>query len=57
MGAAQKFINQSLAYSVTAAKNLNIEVADFLAQRIAIEAQEIRSSDLIAARGCQGRRQ
>src|SRR2546423_1485667 len=38
-------------------KHLDIEVADLLAQRIAVDAKEVGGADLIAARGCQGRRQ
>src|SRR5262245_37356984 len=44
-------------YSVTATKDLNIEVADFLAQCISVKPQQIGRTDLIAAGGCQGRRQ
>src|SRR6516164_8860075 len=41
----------------TAAINLDIEVPDLLSQGIAIEAQEVRGTDLIAAGGRQRSRQ
>ena len=40
-----------------APENLDVEVADFLAQGIAVDAQQIRGADLIAAGRSQGRRQ
>src|SRR5262245_33828312 len=44
-------------YSVPAAKDLNFEVADFLAQCIAVKPEQIGGTDLIAARGRESRRQ
>src|SRR4029450_11858249 len=40
-----------------AAEDLDFEIADFLAQRIAIDSEEIRRADLIPASGCERPRQ
>src|SRR5689334_11649978 len=40
-----------------AAENLDVQVADFLAQGIAVDAQQVRGADLVAAGGGQGRGQ
>src|ERR1035437_9001662 len=38
-----------------AAENLNIKIADFLPQSIAIDAQQVGGADLVAAGGDKGR--
>src|SRR6516164_314589 len=43
-------------FSVAAAKHLNVEVADFLPQSVAVKPQQIRCPDLISPGCCQGRR-
>src|SRR5262245_2681 len=43
--------------SMAAGEELNIEVADFLAQSIAVKSEQVGGTDLIAARGGQGGRQ
>ena len=40
--------------SPAAAKYLNIEIPNLLAQRVAVDAEQIGGSDLVAARSCQG---
>src|SRR5258708_6928120 len=40
--------------SAAGAENLNVEIADLLAQGIAIDAEEVRGADLVAA--CGGER-
>src|SRR5690349_7048693 len=51
--AAQKARNQLGGRSAASAKNLNIEVADFLSQRVAVETQQIGRTDLVATRSRQ----
>ena len=41
----------------SATENLDVEVAYFLAQGIAVDPQQVRGTDLIAARGREGRGQ
>jgi hypothetical protein len=43
--------------SAAAAEDLDIEIADFLAQRVAIDPEQIRRADLVTARGRKRRRQ
>src|SRR5262249_25943970 len=43
--------------SAAAAEDLDIEIADFLAQRVAIDAEQIRRPDLVTARGRKRHRQ
>ncbi len=41
---------------IAAAENLDVEIADFLSQRIAVDPQQVGGADLIAAgRGQSGR--
>src|ERR1700730_10735456 len=42
---------------VAAPIDLNVEIADFLPQRVAVEAEQIGGADLVAARRRQRRRQ
>src|SRR5262249_47429463 len=44
------------AFSVAAAKHLNVEVADFLPQSVAVKPQQIGCPDLISPGCCQGGR-
>ena len=46
-----------LAFSAAPAKHLDVEIADFLPQSVAVETQEIGRPDLISAGGCQRGRQ
>ena len=43
--------------SAAATEDLDIEVADFLAQRVAVDPEQVRGADLIAARGGERHRQ
>src|SRR5499427_5289214 len=43
--------------SAAAAEDLDIEIADFLAQRVAIDPEQIRRADLVAASGRKRHRQ
>src|SRR5262245_51345406 len=43
--------------SAATAEDLNIEIADFLPQGIAIDPEQIRRADLVAAGGCQSHRE
>jgi hypothetical protein len=43
--------------SAAAAEDLDIEIADFLAQRVAIDPEQIRRADLVTARGRERHRQ
>src|SRR5438876_7846692 len=40
-----------------AAEDLNVEIADFLTQRVAIDPEQICGADLVAASGRKGHRQ
>jgi hypothetical protein len=41
----------------TAAVNLDVEVPDLLAERVAVEPQEVGSPNLVAAGGCESGRE
>ena len=51
------FNEASLGLAAAGAVNLDLEVADLLAQGIAVDTQEIGGADLIASRGRKRRRQ
>src|SRR5262245_21086015 len=48
--------NSAIVGSVPAPKNLNVQIADFLAQGIAVQAEQIGGADLVAPGSSQSRR-
>src|SRR5580693_8555598 len=44
-------------FSAAAAKNLDVEIADLLAQGVAVDAEKVGGPNLVAARGRQRHRQ
>ena len=42
---------------IPAAIDLDIKIADLFAQRVAVDPQQVGGADLVAARGCERRRQ
>src|SRR5882757_8948435 len=46
-----------VASSIAASVDLNVQIADLLSQRIAVEAEQIRRPDLVAPGGSQRRRE
>src|SRR5882757_9238034 len=48
-------VNPGKLTSAAGADDLDVEVADLLAQRVAVDPEQVRGADLVAARGGQSR--